>query len=259
MEMASGTSWTRQQSLVALNLYCQLPFGKLRHRNPEIIRCAQLIGRTPSALAMKLTNFASLDPAITSTGRSGLPNVSSADKAIWSEMQADWDRFGIEAREAATSLGVADSDATSEPQATDELPDYTGANRQAEVAVRIGQYSFRRTVLSAYDYRCCISGLAVPSLLVASHIKPWRVDERNRLNPRNGLCLSALHDRAFDAGIITITDEMTVSVSQAHATEADGFFQSALSSYHGRPITLPEKFPPAEEFLSYHRQHVFQG
>ncbi len=208
---------------------------------------------------MKLSNFASLDPAITSTGRTGLPNVSNADKAIWAEMQADWDRFAVEARQAAAELGVADADDTSEVEATDRLPDYTGANRQAEVAVRIGQYSFRRTVLSAYDYRCCITGLALPSLLVASHIKPWRVDERNRLNPRNGLCLSALHDRAFDVGIITITDKMTVSVFQENATEAGGFFQSALSSYHGQSITLPEKFPPAEEFLSYHRHHVFQG
>lgn len=231
-DMVSGTNWTRQQTLVALNLYCQLPFGKLDHRNPDVIRCAQLIGRTPSALAMKLSNFASLDPAITSTGRSGLPNVSNADKAIWAEMQADWDRFAVEARQVAAELGVADSDA----EVKDELPDYTGADRQAEVAVRIGQYSFRRTVLSAYGYRCCITGLAVPSLLVASHIKPWRVDERNRLNPRNGLCLSSLHDRAFDVGIITITDEMTIRVSQSHATEAGGFFQSALSSYDGRSM-----------------------
>ena len=258
-EMASGTGWTRQQSLVALNLYSQLPFGKLDQRNPDIIRCAELIGRTPSALAMKLSNFASLDPAITSTGRTGLSNVSRADKAIWVEMQADWDRFAVEAQQAAADLGVAEPVATSEAEAADELPDYTGADRKAEVAVRIGQYSFRRAVLSAYDNRCCITGLAVPSLLVASHIKPWRVYERNRLNPHNGLCLSTLHDRAFDVGIITITDKMTVKVSQAHAAEADGFFQSALLSYHGRPISRPEKFPPAEEFLSYHRQHVFQG
>lgn len=257
--MPSRTGWTRQQTLVALNLYCQIPFGKLDHRNTEIIRCAELIGRTPSALAMKLSNFASLDPAITSTGRRGLPNVSNADKAIWTEMQADWGQFAVEARQAASELGVADPGATGEVEGTGEPPDYTGADRQAEVAVRIGQYSFRRAVLSAYDYRCCITGLAVPSLLIASHIKPWRVDERNRLNPQNGQCLSALHDRAFDVGIITITDEMTVSVSQAQATDEGGFFQSALSSYNGRSITLPEKFPPAEEFLSYHRQYVFQG
>ena len=86
-------------------------------------------------------------------------------------MQADWDRFAVEAQQAAADLGVAEPVATSEAEAADELPDYTGADRKAEVAVRIGQYSFRRAVLSAYDNRCCITGLAVPSLLVASHIK----------------------------------------------------------------------------------------
>lgn len=66
--MAERLAWTRQQLLVAFSLYCQTPFGKLHSRNPEIIKYADLINRTPSALAMKLTNIASLDPAITSTG-----------------------------------------------------------------------------------------------------------------------------------------------------------------------------------------------
>jgi len=63
--------WTREQLKLAFHLYCQLPFGKLHSRNAEIVELAQLIGRTPGAVAMKLVNFASLDPAITSTGRAG--------------------------------------------------------------------------------------------------------------------------------------------------------------------------------------------
>ena len=55
--------WTRDELLVAFNLYCKTPFGRLHQRNPEIIRLASALGRTPSALAMKLVNFASLDPA----------------------------------------------------------------------------------------------------------------------------------------------------------------------------------------------------
>ncbi|MEO7666771.1 MAG: HNH endonuclease, partial [Dehalococcoidia bacterium] len=78
--MAATTGWTRQQLLVALNLYCQIPFGKITSRNPEIVKWAALIGRTPAALSMKMGNIASLDPAITSTGRSGLENASAADK-----------------------------------------------------------------------------------------------------------------------------------------------------------------------------------
>lgn len=254
------TGWTRQQLLVAFNLYCQMPFGKMHSRNPEIIKYAELIGRTPSALAMKLTNIASLDPAITSTGRKGLEGASAADKAMWEEMQANWEQFAIEAQFAASVLG-----ATTEFGATvgdtsmpDEVVDYTGSNKIVQTTIRVGQNFFRRSVLSAYNYRCCITGLSVPKLLVASHIIPWRVDAANRLNPRNGLCLSMLHDKAFDAGIIAIAEDMTVRVSRKHVTNADHFFNSALLAYDGKPIILPEKFFPLAEFLSYHRQHCFK-
>ena len=85
--MPSRIAWTRQQLLVAFSLYCKMPFGKLHSRNPEIIKYAGLLGRTPSALAMKLTNIASLDPAIIASGRKGLKGASKADRQMWEEMQ----------------------------------------------------------------------------------------------------------------------------------------------------------------------------
>ncbi len=254
--MPSSTGWTRNQLLIVLNLYCQIPFGKMDARNPRVIELANSIGRTPSALAMKLVNFASLDPAITSTGRHGLGNASAADRALWEEMQSDWERFAIEAEEVAITLG----EQTPEPApVAEELKDYAGAERAVEAKVRIGQNFFRNAVLSAYDYRCCITGLAVPSLLVASHIVPWRVDPANRLNPRNGLSLSALHDRAFDAGIITIENDLTVRVSRVATARNDQFFRVALAGYEGRSIARPEKFAPEASFLTYHREYVFLG
>jgi hypothetical protein len=259
--MPASPDWTRQQLLVAFHLYTQLPFGKLHSRNPEIIKYAALIGRTPSALAMKLTNIASRDPEITSTGRTGLSGASAADKAMWVEMQADWGRFAIEMQQAVTALD-ADAELGAPIDGSpclDEDIDYTGSDKTVQTTVRVGQNFFRRAVLSAYDYRCCITGLSVPKLLIASHIMPWRVDATNRLNPRNGLCLSMLHDKAFDAGIITVTEDMTVHVSRKHAVNADHFFNSALLAYDGKPLALPKKFSPHAEFLSYHRQHVFEG
>ena len=250
--MTTRHGWTRQQLLVAFNLYCQMPFGKMHSRNPEIIKFAVLIGRTPSALAMKLTNIASLDPAITSTGRKGLEGASAADKAMWQEMQAGWERFAIEAQQAISGFGditefePTDGDASMQ----DDVIDYTGSNKTVQTTTRVGQNFFRRSVLSAYEFRCCITGLAIPKLLVASHIVPWRVDETNRLNPRNGLCLTILHDKAFDVGIITIGEDMTVNVSRKYATNADRFFNSTLLAYDGKPIALPEKFRPHAEFLA---------
>lgn len=80
--VTKSNNWNHNQLLVAFNLYCQMLFGKMHSRNPEIIRLATLIGRTPSALAMKLTNIARLDPAITSTGRKRLSGASAANKLM---------------------------------------------------------------------------------------------------------------------------------------------------------------------------------
>ena len=162
--------WTRQQSLVAFSLYCRLPFGRFHSRNPEIIQYAHIIGRTPSALAMKLSNIASLDPAITSTGRSGLTGASATDKALWQEMQQDWAAFVIAMAQAEREFGAEQVIAQSN---TAEK----STSKLAEVTVRIGQQFFRNAVLSAYNQRCCISGLANPKLLVASHIVPWSQDD----------------------------------------------------------------------------------
>ncbi len=260
--MVIRTGWTRQQLLIAFNLYCQLSFGQLDSRTPIIIRYAALIGRTPSALAMKLSNIASLDPAITSTGRRGLAGASAADKAMWIEMESDWENFAIEAERAMEALGAnvsIESTTSSELNLVDENIDYTGSNKKVLTTTRVGQNFFRRAVLSAYQYKCCITGLAVPKLLVASHIVPWRDDASNRLNPKNGLCLSMLHDKAFDVGIITITKNMTVMVSQKQTSTNDCFFDSALSAYDGKSIALPEKFAPHQDFLAYHRQHIFSS
>jgi len=259
--MAARNGWTHQQLLVAFNLYCQMPFGKMHSRNPEIIKYAELIGRTPSALAMKLTNIASLDPAITSTGRKGLRGASTADKIMWEEMQADWEQFAIKSQQAVSAFGAtAKFEATiCDTSILNEIIDYTGSNKTAQTTIRVGQDFFRRSVLSAYNFRCCITGLAVPKLLVASHIVPWRIDAANRLNPKNGLCLSMLHDKAFDTSIITIAEDMTICVSPEYAENADHFFKSALLAYNGKLIALPEKFQPHREFLDYHRQYVFKA
>lgn len=259
--MATRTGWTRRQLLVAFDLYCRLPFGKMHSRNREIVKLSGMIGRTPSALAMKLTNIASLDPAITSTGRKGLPGASTADRTMWNEMQADWQRFVLETRQALATLGVADESEADEVEGTqpEAAADYTGTDRAVQTKARVGQAFFRRAVLSAYDYRCCISGLAVPSLLVASHIVPWRADAANRLNPRNGLCLSMLHDKAFDIGIITIAEDMTVCVDKEPTDDMDDFFKSALLAYQGRSITLPDKFRPDPVFLADHRRRFSPG
>ncbi|HUO43463.1 MAG TPA: HNH endonuclease [Burkholderiales bacterium] len=248
--------WTKDQLKLAFHLYCQLPFGKLHSRNPEIKRLAHLIGRTPDAVAMKLVNFASLDPAITSTGRSGLGNAGALDKEVWAEFHANWEKLAVECESLRRKL---DANAPAIDEADEQLvpEDYTGETKKVIAEQRIKQTFFRRAVLSSYRGRCCMSGLSEPRLLVASHIVPWSKDKANRLNPSNGLCLSAIHDKAFDKGLITITEDFKIIVSRELKRLADPFVKKILVALDGKPIELPDRFAPSAEFLSRHRADLF--
>ena len=172
-------------------------------------------------------------------------------------MTSDWERFANEAHKALQDVQLVGQSDVNEVILESGVSPREGVDRPVETTARIGQSFFRSAVLSAYDQQCCITGLAVPRLLVASHIVPWRIDPANRVNPRNGLLLSALHDRAFDTVLLTINEDMTVRVSPAYSE--DEFFSSTVAAYQGRPIRLPERFHPEREFLAYHRENVFVG
>jgi putative restriction endonuclease len=250
-----NNNWTRQQTLAALHVYLQLPFGQLHQRNPTITRLAAWIGRTPGAVALKLVNLASLDPQIVASGRAGMANASNLDKEVWAELNADWDAVVTEAALAYESYG-SDHGVLPGADVMDDVPEVIeGKTATATVKVRVNQARFRRAVLASYNARCCMSGLAVPSLLVASHIVPWVEDHKNRLNPRNGLCLSALHDRAYDRGLITVLPNFTIRVSpELRSAHADAFTRAAIATFDGRTIQLPERFKPDERFLTAHAQ-----
>jgi hypothetical protein len=253
--------WTKEQLKLAFHLYCQLPFGRLHSRNPEIIQLAKLIGRTSDALAMKLVNFASLDPAITSTGRKGLKGASNLDREVWAEFHADWEKLALECTQLNIQLR---KNAGAEPVVVEldiaeqeELQDFTGETKRVMTEQRVKQHFFRRAVLSSYRGRCCISGLSDARLLTASHIVPWSNDKANRLNPSNGLCLSAIHDKAFDRGLISISNNYEVILSKQLKQNDDAFVAQIFLPLEGRRIELPEKFIPSIAFLTRHRDEIF--
>ncbi len=152
----SKGNWTSEQLKLAFHFYCQTPFGKLHRRNPQIIELAGLIGRTPDALAMKLVNFASLDPSITDTGRRGLSGASALDREVWAEFHADWERLTIECEQLRAQLLNEQGRA---PEAEADVEDafaldvYTGETRQAFIQQRVNQRFFRRAVLASYRGR----------------------------------------------------------------------------------------------------------
>jgi predicted restriction endonuclease len=98
----------------------------------------------------------------------------------------------------------------------------------------------------------------IPELLIASHIVPWAADKANRMNPQNGLCLNALHDRAFDAGLITINEHWQVIISPKIKTLPPEKTK-LITDYNQKQIQLPKRFQPSQELLGWHRERVFAG
>ena len=256
-DFPSQGNWTDEQLKLAFQLYCRTPFGKLHSRNPQIVELAELIGRTPGALAMKLSNFASLDPSITSTGRAGLRGASARDREIWNAFHADWEGLALECAELLQSLLQSRQGLVEPERPVDDdfvLDDYSGETRRAIVQQRVKQDFFRQAVLSSYGGRCCISGVSDPRLLIASHIVPWREDKANRLNPRNGLCLSAIHDKAFDRHLFTLDADGRVLLSTALKQTRDTFLREVFWPSEDQPIETPERFAPDPELMAQHRE-----
>lgn len=245
--------WTREELIVAFNLCCKISFGKIHRGNPQIIELARAIGRSPSAVSWKLANFARLDPTLQERNIAGASHGAKADIEIWEEFKSDWEKRVFESErlliELTGRVKELDYDGTVFPE---------GRTREAIVRTRVNQGFFRAAVLAAYGSTCCITGCSIPELLNASHIRPWATDVKNRTNPRNGLCLNVLHDRAFDCGLLTVTPDLRVMISpKAKRKSSDLGTQELLLRYEGAPVQPPKHFVPDPRFLKFHNQETF--
>ena len=128
---------------------------------------------------------------------------------------------------------------------------------------RKGQDYFRRMILANYGGRCALTGIDIPQLLLASHIIPWadKSHKKDRLNPSNGICLSALYDKAFDQGLITISpDDYCVVLSSAlRENETKEYYDKHFDCIKGQKLTMPTDHLPNRDFLAYHKDKVFLG
>ena len=150
--------WTENETKLALFLYFQLPFGQLHSLNPEVQKLASILGRTNSSVAMKLCNFASLDPKITESGRKGLQGASAQDRRVWANFNADW-TAQIEEAEQVWTATEADSSAVGNKLRDNVSPfvfeRYDGpSTANANIERRGGQSFFRRSVLANFDNMC---------------------------------------------------------------------------------------------------------
>jgi putative restriction endonuclease len=254
--MAKSNNWTREETIVAFNVYCKVPFKSSSKTNPTIIKYANIIGRSPSALNMKVGNFGRLDPELKKQGIVGLGNGSKLDEIIWNEFNGNWENLAFESELLIAKFQNKTIEETIEFD-FENLP--LGKEREALIKVRVNQSFFRSTILSSYNQKCCITGLSIPDFLVASHIVPWKKDEVNRLNPHNGLCLNSIHDKAFDRGFITITPDFKIKISDYFKDYSkENAVLDFFIKHENQSIILPDKFLPSRDFLDWHFTNIFR-
>ncbi len=246
--------WSREETIVAFNVYCKIPFEASSKTHPLIVEFAELLGRSPSALNMKVGNFGRLDPLLQARGIVGLRHGARLEEEVWHEFHGDWERLAYESERLVREFRLRRLGLNRDIEV---LP--RGEDCSREVKQRVNQDFFRAAVLSAYNFQCCITGITQPELLVASHIIPWAKDATLRTNPRNGLCLNALHDRAFDRGLLTVTGEGVVRLSECLLADSSPAAQLYFHPYEGETIREAGKFTAFPEFLDYHQREIFLG
>ncbi len=250
-------NWNKEQLIVALNLYWKIPYNKISGSSNQLIsNIAPLIKRTPAALAYKLMNFTSLDAEKQKIGNKGKSAASASDKEVWNEYFGQWEKLAFD-----SSIILSKVQNKSIEQLTEIEPEYEfkqGREKERIVKTRINQSDFRQRILASYNERCCITGISITSLLVASHIIPWSKNEVERLNPKNGICLNNIHDKAFDKGLISISTDYRIILSETILQKKKEVnIQKYFIEYENQSIILPDRFLPSQEFLEYHNKNIF--
>lgn len=250
--------WTKEELILALNLYLKIPFGKIHHGNPEIIHLANLIGRTPNSVSMRLSNFASVDPFHQQRGIKGLTGGINQVQPIWEEFIGNKEELLFESERILANIEKQTIE-TKFSEILQGIGDLKGETKIREVKTRVNQNTFRQIVLANYSGKCAITSIDIPDLLIASHIIPWSANEQERLNPENGICLSPLYDKAFDKGLIGIDKQYRVILSsEIKDRTTKTFYTDYFGKIEGKTIQLPQKYLPKKEFLEWHLDSVFR-
>lgn len=243
--------WNREETIIAFNVYCKIPFHKSNKAHPLIIEYAKILRRSPSSLNMKIGNFGRLDPTLKARGIIGLGHGSKLEEQIWNEFNDNPEKLVYESEKLIAKYSNKTLDKVLSID-IHSIPD--GVDKEILVKQRINQSFFRSSVLSAYNFQCCISKIACTELLEACHIVNWRDDSTNRLNPSNGLCLNALFHKAYDKFLLAITPDYTIIISDEMLAnmEKEERMRIYLQSINGKYISLPTKFYPDKDLLAIH-------
>lgn len=248
--------WTRDEFIVTFNLYLTIEYKKINDQNPDVIKLGNLINRTPGSISIRLANFASVDPYHQQRGAGGLKNGGKEIQSIWNEFYNNRKELLFQSEEI-----LAQKESTSIENKYAEilfdLKDLKGETVIREIKARVNQCVFRKMVLRNYSTKCAITGIDIPELLLASHIVPWSKNENERLNIENGICFSALYDKAFDKGLIGINTNHEVIFSDTlKKKKGTEFFNQYFSSIENQKI-ISAQIAPRKDFLQYHLDTIF--
>lgn len=248
--------WTRDEFIVTFNLYLTIEYKKISDQNPDVIKLANLINRTPGSISIRLANFASVDPYHQQRGAGGLKNGGKEIQSIWNEFYDNREELLFQSEEI-----LAQKESTSIENKYAEilfdLKDLKGETVIREIKARVNQCVFRKMVLRNYSTKCAITGIDIPELLLASHIVPWSKNENERLNIENGICFSALYDKAFDKGLIGINTNHEIIFSDTLKKKKETeFFNRYFSSIANQKI-ISAQIAPRKDFLQYHLDTIF--
>ena len=250
-------NWTEEQLTVVLYEYCRRPFGQFSGTKPYIVELGQLLRRSPGAIVRKVGNLAHFDPQMKARGVRGLDHTGRLDEVIWNRYFGHWDQLAYDAELLLAKFKEKKLEESLEESISIDLSTLPiGIDRKQEMKRRINQDFFRKTVLSSYNYKCCITGLNNPKLLQASHIIEWCGNEENRTNPQNGLCLNVLFHKAYDENLIGISPDYEVFVSNKiwgdNLKCVDDATIKYLRQYNKTKIIPPKRFLPDKELLAIH-------
>ena len=258
--------------MMAFALYIVLKPRECDDKGLDVQRLASFLHRTPSSVVLKIWNIAAYDANRKARGRVGMKHGSKLDSQVWQWYAEDPDTF----MEQCLNLlrhALLQADANNfnpAPLASDRYSPLetattllvaertpTGEERPITTLQRVNQSYFRNSLLQNYHSTCCITGMQIPKLLIASHIKPWKASSAvEKTAASNGLLLNAFHDRAFDQGLISIDDDYRIMVNHDKVRHSD-INDKWLYNFEGREISLPTISQPSHEFIEYHHKHIF--
>lgn len=256
---------------MAFALYITLEPRECDDKGLDVQRLAYFLHRTPNSVALKIWNIAAHDTNRKARGRVGMKHGSKLDAQVWEWYEETPDAFMEECLNLLqNALWKANQDNFKpKPLASDrhssletafkllniQAPE--GKERTALTLQRVNQSYFRNSLMQNYLHTCCITGIQIPTLLIASHIKPWNVSTPvEKTAASNGLLLNAFHDRAFDQGLISIDDDYRIIVNHSKVRHSDAN-DKWIYDFEGRKITLPSVGQPSHEFIEYHHKYIF--